>query len=108
MESDGSDKKSDQSSDNDSDLDEEKGFGLLVQKSYDNYDDLYQEKAGELLETMAEAHAEKEAYNMLRTKYKTNLIKEYKFFLYLTDLLKNSPTHQATTIINVLGLDMHV
>ena len=98
LESDGSDKKGDQSSDDDSDMDEEeKGFGLLVQKSYDNYDALYQEKAGELLETMAEAHAEKEAYNMLRTKYKTNLIKEYKFFLYLTDLLKNSPTHQAIT-----------
>ena len=96
------DQESAKSSNDESDMDEdEKGFGLLVQKAYDNYDDLYQEKQGELLETMGEAHADKEMHNMLRTKYKKNLIKQYKCFLYLTDLLKNSPTHQ--TIIDTIN-----
>ena len=58
---------------------------------------------------MDEGHAEKEAYDMLRLKYKKNLIKDYNFFLYLTDILKNSPTHQAITdAINEHDLDEYV
>ena len=101
---------SNQISSDESDIDEdEKGFEELIQKAYDKYNDLYQEKKKELMATMDEAHAEKEAYDMLRLKYKKNIIKDYKFFLYLTDILKNSPTHQAITDdINEHDLDEYV
>ena len=49
------------------------------------------------METMDEAHGEKEAYDMLHPKYKKHLIQEYKCVLYLTDILKNRPTHQVIT-----------
>ena len=57
----------------------EKGFEQLVQKAYDKPNDLYQEEKEELMQTMDEAHAEIGAFDMLRSKYKKNLIKEYFF-----------------------------
>ena len=60
---------------------DEKGVEQLVQKAYDKFDDLYQEKKEDLMKTMDEAHAEKEAYDVLYKKYKNNLIKEYNFLV---------------------------
>ena len=56
----------DQGSDHENDetrVDEvETAFGDLVQRAYDNYDDMYQEKKEEFMEEMDEVRAEKNTY----------------------------------------------
>ena len=88
----------DQGSDHENDetrVDEvETAFGDLVQRAYDSYDDMYQEKKEEFMEEMDEVRAEKKAYDLLRTKYKKYLIKEYRFFLLTMFLMKRSPVHR--------------
>ena len=69
-------------------------FGELIRKAYDNYHDLYQDKMEELMKDMDTDRAEKEAYNILRHKYKTNVMKQYKFFLEVMHLMKTSPIHR--------------
>ena len=94
----GSDDKSDESC-----VDkEETAFGdLLVQRAYDRYDDMYQAKIEECMEEMEEVHAEKKVYDLLWTKYKKYLIKEYRFFLLTMYLMQKSPVQrQIKGIIN--------
>ena len=53
------------------------------------------------MEEMDEVRAEKKAYDLLRTKYKKNLMKEYIFFLLTMYLMKRSPVHrQIKDVIN--------
>ena len=65
-----------------------------MQRAYDSYDDMYQEKKEEFMEEMDDVRAEKKAYDLLRTKYKKYLIKEYRFFLLMMFLMKRSPVHR--------------
>jgi hypothetical protein len=81
-------------SDNDSYVDEEEhGFEKMVQKTYDKYKDLYQEKLDEFMAIMNQKEAEKKLYDILMPKYKKSLIKDYKSFLEIMYLIKDSPIH---------------
>ena len=53
------------------------------------------------MEEMDDVRAEKKAYDLLRTKYKKYLIKEYRFVLLTMYLRNRSPVHrQIKDVIN--------
>ena len=86
--SDYSDSANDEESDTEWDEDEP-GFQQLVQKAFDQYDDIYGDKVDKLMEeeNITEEAARRDVNDILRSRYRKSLVREYKTFINMTHLI---------------------
>ena len=92
--SDYSDSVNDEGSDNDWDEDEP-GFQQLMHKAFDQYNDIYGDKVDKLMEedNITEEAARRDVNDILRSRYRKSLVGEYKTFINMARLMRNSPAH---------------
>ena len=92
--SDYSDSVNDEESDTEWDEDEP-GFQQLVYKAFDQYNDIYGDKVNKLMEeeNIAKEAARRDVNDILRSRYRKSLVREYKTFINMVHLMRNSSAH---------------
>ena len=85
----------DEGSDNDWDEDEP-GFQQLVHTAFDQYNDIYGDKVDKLMEEeniTEEATRRDVIDDIIRSRYRKSLVGEYKTFINMARLMRNSSAH---------------
>ena len=74
---------------------DELGFQQLVHKAFDQYDDIYGDKVYKLMEeeNITEEAARRDVNDILRSRYRKSLEREYKTFINMAHLMRTSSAH---------------
>ena len=90
----GEENTSNEGSDEEWDKDE-LGFQQLVHKAFDQYDDIYVDKVAKLMEeeNITEEAARRDVNDILRSRYRKSLVREYETFINMAHLMRSSSAH---------------
>ena len=74
---------------------DELGFQQLVHKAFHQYDDIYVDKVDKLMEEedITEEAARRDVNDILRSRYRKSLMREYKTFINMAHLMRSSSAH---------------
>ena len=74
---------------------DEPGFQQLVHKASDQYDEIYGDKVAKLMEeeNITEEAARRDVKDILRSRYRKSLVREYETFINMAHLMRTSSAH---------------